>query len=65
MATKQESIKPQSGHNWTWPRKTWLQQRLDIIKARERETQQKPAENPGSPTAVNSDPDADQDSQER
>lgn len=53
---KQPSVKPQYGQNWTWPRKTWLQKRLDIIRAREREVERKPADNSRNPTTVEADP---------
>jgi hypothetical protein len=61
---KQPTVKPQAGQNWTWPRKTWLQQRLDIVKAREREMQQK-SETPEAVTRVDNDAPGDDDLEER
>jgi hypothetical protein len=62
---KQPSVKPQDGQNWTWPRKTWLQQRLDLIKAREREMQQKSTETPEAVTGVDSEATGDKELDER
>jgi hypothetical protein len=41
----------QRSHNWNWPRKTWLRERLDMLKAREREINQKPANAEQDPPA--------------
>jgi hypothetical protein len=41
----------QRPHNWNWPRKTWLQERLDMLKARDREINQKPANAEQNPPA--------------
>lgn len=32
--------------NWRWPQKTWLQERLKMVKAREREAEQKREDSP-------------------
>jgi hypothetical protein len=48
---KEPDVKPKIGHNWNWPRKTWLQKRLDMLKARDREINQKPANSDQNPPA--------------
>jgi hypothetical protein len=55
IVMKEPDIKPKVGHNWNWPRKTWLQERLDIIKARERENNPKPEDTSQNSAAVDAD----------
>ena len=42
-AMNQPMINPGSDQNWNWPEKTWFQQRLNAIKAREQELRRKPS----------------------
>jgi hypothetical protein len=44
----------QRSHNWNWPRKTWLQERLDMLKARDREINQKANAEQNPPASANS-----------
>lgn len=39
---KQPTINPSADQNWSWPEKTWFQERLNAIKAKEQELRRKP-----------------------
>jgi hypothetical protein len=41
-AMKQPMSNPSADQNWNWPEKTWFQERLNAIKAREQELRRKP-----------------------
>lgn len=43
---------PHFSPNWAWPEKTWFRERLNALKAKEQETQRKPASTPVTPVAV-------------
>jgi hypothetical protein len=43
MATKMPSTYSEADRNWQWPEKTWFQERLNSIKAREQEQRRKSA----------------------
>jgi hypothetical protein len=43
---------PHFSPNWTWPEKTWFRERLNAVKAKEQETQRKPASSSPTPTAL-------------
>jgi hypothetical protein len=45
MATKMPSTYSEADRNWQWPEKTWFQERLNSIKAREQEQRRKTAPN--------------------
>ena len=49
MATKMPSTHSEADRNWQWPEKTWFQERLNTIKAREQEQRRKPAMNSVKP----------------
>jgi hypothetical protein len=36
-----QKLDPQFDQKWTWPRKTWFQERLNLVRAREREMNRK------------------------
>ncbi len=42
IAMKQPTINPSLDQNWSWPEKTWFQERLNAIKAKEQELRRKP-----------------------
>ena len=42
MAVKMPSTYSEADRNWQWPEKTWFQERLNSIKAREQEQRRKP-----------------------
>lgn len=41
MANKMPSTYSEADRNWQWPEKTWFQQRLNSIKAKEHEQHRK------------------------
>ena len=41
MAPKMPSTYSEADRNWQWPEKTWFQERLNSIKAREQEQRRK------------------------
>jgi hypothetical protein len=41
MATKLPSTYSEADRNWQWPEKTWFQERLNSIKAREQDERRK------------------------
>jgi hypothetical protein len=43
MATKMPNTYSEADRNWHWPEKTWFQERLNSIKAREHEQRRKSA----------------------
>jgi hypothetical protein len=43
---------PHFSPNWAWPEKTWFRERLNALKAKEQETQRKPASSSPTPAAV-------------
>ena len=45
MAAKMPSTYSEADRNWQWPEKTWFQERLNSIKAREQEQRRKPRMN--------------------
>jgi len=49
---KRPLFNPNFDRNWSWPEKTWFRERLNAIKARERETQRKPWDRQQNSTAV-------------
>jgi len=46
MATKLPSTYSEADRNWQWPEKTWFQERLNSIKAREQEERRKASPSP-------------------
>jgi hypothetical protein len=54
MATKMPSTYSEADRNWQWPEKTWFQERLHSIKAREQEQRRKTG--PGSSKDLLSEP---------
>ena len=42
MAAKMANTYSEADRNWQWPEKTWFQQRLSSIKAKESEQRHKP-----------------------
>lgn len=60
MADKMPSTYSEADRNWQWPEKTWFQQRLHSIKAKEHEQHRKPGQNsvkdalsaPASPVGI-------------
>lgn len=46
MAAKLASTYSEAARNWQWPEKTWFQQRLNSIKAKEHEQHRKAGPNP-------------------
>ncbi|MGH7888146.1 MAG: hypothetical protein ACREPG_09785 [Candidatus Binatia bacterium] len=42
MLTKPPSTYSEADRNWQWPEKTWFQERLNSIKAKEHEQRRKP-----------------------
>jgi hypothetical protein len=48
---KQQDSNHPSDQNWNWPQKTWFQERLNAVKAREQQAQQKPQDPEISPAA--------------
>jgi hypothetical protein len=42
MPTKVPSTYSQADRNWQWPEKTWFQQRLNSLKAKEHAQHRKP-----------------------
>lgn len=57
---KQPLTNPGVDQNWTWPEKTWFQERLNAIKAREQEIRRKPMVSSQRSVRAASAPDADQ-----
>jgi len=45
MPNKMPSTYSEADRNWQWPAKTWFQERLNSIKAREHEQRRKPGRN--------------------
>ena len=45
MAAKMPNTYSEADRNWQWPEKTWFQERLNSIKAREQEQRRKPGMN--------------------
>jgi len=46
---KRPMFNPNFDRNWAWPEKTWFRERLNAVKARERETHPKPWERTQNP----------------
>ena len=42
MAAKMANTYSEADHNWQWPEKTWFQQRLNAVKAKESDQRHKP-----------------------
>jgi len=42
IVMKQPTFNPSTNQNWCWPEKTWFQERLHAIKAKEQELRRKP-----------------------
>ena len=61
---KQPDVNPHFDQNWAWPQRTWFQERLNGLKAREHETHRKPADSPRNPTAVDTKPSGEKRSEE-
>lgn len=59
-AMKQPTINPRADQNWNWPEKTWFQERLHAIKAREQELRRKPMVVSRLPLATAVKPESDQ-----
>ncbi|MBI2181174.1 MAG: hypothetical protein HYU31_10215 [Deltaproteobacteria bacterium] len=54
---KQPMINPDADQNWHWPEKTWFQERLNAIKAREQELRRKPLVTVHKPATIMAEPD--------
>ena len=50
MATKLPSTYSEADRNWQWPEKTWFQERLNSIKAREQDERRKATPEKGAPS---------------
>ncbi len=59
---KRPVFNPNFDQNWTWPEKTWFRERLNAVKARERESHRKPWDRSQAPTAVDAKPNDQNDS---
>jgi len=59
---KRPVFNPNFDQNWTWPEKTWFRERLNALKARERESHRKPWDRSQAPTAVEAKPNDENDS---
>jgi len=59
-AMKQPMTSPSADQNWNWPEKTWFQERLNAIKAREQELRRKPMVVAWRPLAAVPKPESDQ-----
>ena len=57
---KQPMINPSADQNWNWPEKTWFQERLNAIKAKEQELRRKPMVVSGRSMVTASKPNSDQ-----
>jgi hypothetical protein len=57
---KQPMTKRSADQNWSWPEKTWFQERLNAIKAREHELRRKPMVLSRRPLAAATKPESDQ-----
>jgi len=56
---KQPMINPDTDQNWNWPEKTWFQERLNAIKAKEQGLRRRPMVVAQKPAVVISKPEAD------
>jgi hypothetical protein len=57
---KQPTINQSADQNWSWPEKTWFQERLNAIKAREQELRRKPMVVSRRPLTAAAKPESDQ-----
>lgn len=55
-AMNQPMINPDADQNWNWPEKTWFQERLNAIKAREQELRRKPLVTVHKPATMMAEP---------
>jgi hypothetical protein len=60
---KRPMFNPNFDRNWSWPEKTWFRERLNAVKARERENHRKPWDRSQNPAAVEAKPSDDNDPQ--
>jgi hypothetical protein len=56
IAMKQPMINLDADQNWSWPEKTWFQERLNAIKAREQELRRKPLVTMHKPATMMAEP---------
>jgi hypothetical protein len=57
---KQPMTNPSADQNWNWPEKTWFQERLNAVKAREQELRRKPFVDLRRPMTAAAKPESDQ-----
>jgi hypothetical protein len=56
IVMKRPVFNPNFDRNWAWPEKTWFRERLNAVKAREREGHRKPGDRPQNPTPIEAKP---------
>lgn len=56
IVMKRPVFNPNFDRNWAWPEKTWFRERLNAVKAREREGHRKPGDRPQNPTVIEAKP---------
>ncbi|HXG51157.1 MAG TPA: hypothetical protein VNN77_07125 [candidate division Zixibacteria bacterium] len=60
---KRLDINPYEGQNWAWPQKTWFQERLNAVKARENEARRKGGNSPKQAGPVEAEKGGDQETE--